>query len=331
MDQYNPPFWISTPERDRSVFRTGIHPNQRDTTLYQTILQQQQQHDESSLEHEEKNPGKVVVVADSYDWGWFPLLAASLGRNVDVLHSNRTNMMRICESLRVNRWINQKSTRRSNKNRIDLRMEIVASSTSSSSRRSTISFPPNQIVPSVQLYPFDTITNEFATKLPFTLDEFGQDGHWFSPSEQHPSSEADSHISILHLNGPSILPLLQGSQQLLASHRVKYIVLQLATPQASSEAPAKSTRKNNKKEEPPSYPLKPFSEGQVIDIVTLLQQASFQPYQWKTLANKKNAKNENRNNLDAMSIRNTSQLVRYAMENCQTSCHLWWKCGSQSL
>jgi hypothetical protein len=325
MDQYDPPFWISTPQRDRSVFRTGIHPNQQDTTLYQSILQQQQ--DESFKN--EKNPGKVVVVADPYDWGWFPLLAASLGRNVDVLHSNRTNMIRICESLRVNRWINQKRSSSSNsgsnnnnKNRMDRRTETLASASS----RRPISFPPSQIVPSVQLYPLDTIANEF-TKLPFTLDEFGQDGHWFSPPEH---SSEDSHISILHLNGPSILQLLQGSQQLFASRLVKYVVVQLTT-QSSSEAPAKFTRNKNNKEEPTSYPMKPLSEEQVIDVVTLLQQASFQPYQWKLWANYNNDKNKNKNDLDAVSIRNDSQLVRFAMEHCQTSCHLWWKCSSQTL
>jgi hypothetical protein len=74
MTNYDPPFWISNHHDDRLTFRTGHY----DSDIYN--------HTRRLEEIVKSTPGnKMVFVNVCDDWGWYPLLGASKGKNVVVV------------------------------------------------------------------------------------------------------------------------------------------------------------------------------------------------------------------------------------------------------
>lgn len=93
LTKYDPPFWISQHADDKEIVNTG--QNLRE--MEQTILMEQILR--------EAHGGDVLFFQPN-DWGWFSLLAASKpGRKVRIYHpQNRTNIIRLCESILLNQW-----------------------------------------------------------------------------------------------------------------------------------------------------------------------------------------------------------------------------------
>ena len=171
IDKYQPSsFYISTPQRDRSIFREGIDPNENDARIYRDILflsstspTSERQRKTSSATTKKANhrnrrrrSSSKRGVSHTDDWGFFPLLAAPLDANVDILHTNRTNMIRLCEALKVNRWIQTQESSslasQSSRKRQGLEMMTPPQQTSLSTSSAITSRPKRLPPPSVLLY-----------------------------------------------------------------------------------------------------------------------------------------------------------------------------------
>ena len=89
------PFWISVHNsafdfRRFSVFEKGNYYEKQLTTIFQDILEQ-------------SSPNSRVVDVGG-NIGWFTLLSSSMGHHVDVFEPNAVNLLRLCQSLRLNGW-----------------------------------------------------------------------------------------------------------------------------------------------------------------------------------------------------------------------------------
>ena len=119
-----PKFWISLHDKEFdpvrwSIMEYGKYYEQEQTNLFITILQQAAKAKaknertgdgaSSSALAQRQDPPRVIDVGGNI--GWYTLLSAAMGAQVDVFEPNQFNILRMCESICMNSWINDPNGR----------------------------------------------------------------------------------------------------------------------------------------------------------------------------------------------------------------------------
>jgi FkbM family methyltransferase len=220
----NPPFFISVHnfhyDRLRKVvYETGKYYEDDIISIFIEILR------DAPPNH------RVVDVGGNI--GWFSLLSASLGFHVDVMEPNVANVLRLCESKRLNHWttietekdIVQRTTKQSS---IHIRQYGVGPNSSSSILY--LGKNPGKATLLRKMLPTkkrnDIRIRERAITI-IALDDMAKDLGWF---------DLNATIALLKVDVEGYEPsVFQGAKRLLNSGLVENVVMEITSQHDNSE------------------------------------------------------------------------------------------------
>jgi FkbM family methyltransferase len=209
-----------------TILQTGTHYSIHTTQLIKHILQpnytkakQQQQQpqpgedevdqEEGQEELQQKDSRRFMEVGASL--GWFSLLARSLGiQYVDVFEPNLVNVLRICQSLKANHWLDT-ATNRTNT------VRIYPYGITAEDGTVLFQYPPDEEgSTSARIN-----TNWGHKSQAFALDSFARERNWLERNDQI--------ISILKIDVGHHAPLvIAGAEEFLKSGMVKSIIFDMS-------------------------------------------------------------------------------------------------------
>jgi FkbM family methyltransferase len=220
----NPPFFISIHnfryDRLRKViYETGKYYEEEIISVFVEILQ--------------ASPPNHRVVDVGGNIGWFSLLSASLGFHVDVMEPNVANVMRLCESKRLNQWTTielEKDivNRRTKRGSIHIRQYGVGSNYSSSilylGKNPGKATLVRSMLPSRKRKEIKIRERSITI---IALDSMAEDLGWF---------DLNAQIAVLKVDVEGYEPsVFQGATRLLHSGLVKNVVMEITSQHDNSE------------------------------------------------------------------------------------------------
>lgn len=177
-------------------------------------------------------PANSRVVDIGGNIGWFTLLSASMGHHVDVFEPNTVNVIRQCQSMRLNGWSNVHDDdiihRTIKQGSINIRQYGVGSNTTTLPL--FMGKNPGKATLVRDMLPKRNVKGDGSYINIVTLDSMAQDLGWFDPNRKA------SSISILKVDVEGFEPsVFAGAKKLLRSGLIENILMEVSGQNDNSE------------------------------------------------------------------------------------------------
>jgi FkbM family methyltransferase len=166
----------------------------------------------------ETNTGRAVVLDVGANIGYYTLLSAALGHNVVSFEPNPANLLRLCESIRLNGWMQAPTSSNLRAPQLFLLQHAVGDEHGSELMLYTPRNPGMGYLREIGIRGSDTntTTRQAKTRM-IRLDNFADEQGWFQ--------SRDLHIDILKIDVEGKEPqVVLGGRKLLASGLVKHVL-----------------------------------------------------------------------------------------------------------
>jgi FkbM family methyltransferase len=164
--------------------------------------------------------------------GWFTLLSAAMGHHVDVFEPNTVNVIRQCQSMRLNRWSNVNDDdvigrRTVKQGSINIRQYGVGSNTTTMPL--FIGKNPGKATLMRNMLPKKHLKGDGSYINIVTLDSMAHDLGWFGPNKA-------ANIIILKVDVEGFEPsVFAGAKKLLKSGLIENILMEVSGQNDNSE------------------------------------------------------------------------------------------------